>query len=309
MFSAEYDAGYARLQAHQRHDVYIFTFGAVLNRFALFHQGHWHNVIAAYADEHDARARITERFASAKLSPFACRLKHGHYHFNGTDYHTGSHHLNGHAIHGLLYNAEFAVTRIGSNATGAWVELSHDYTGNINGYPFPYRITVRYELNENGLTLCTEVQNHSNQPMPLADGWHPYFTLGGQADDWTLQLNAKHRLQFDNDLLPTGNRVDDTRFTAPASLQNAELDHCFILANHDTPACVLQNNLYRFSISPDASYPFMQVYLPPQRDSIALENLSGAPDCFNNGIGLITLPAGASHRFSTVYQLQHLESA
>ena len=58
---------------------------------------------------------------------------------------------------------------------------------------------------------------------------------------------------------------------------------------------------WQLEIQPDASYPYLQIYIPPHRQSIAIENLSAPPDSFNNGIGLITLAAGESTVFSTQY--------
>jgi len=34
-----------------------------------------------------------------------------------------------------------------------------------------------------------------------------------------------------------------------------------------------------------------------------LKSLSGAPDCFNNGIGLTILPPGGAKRFTARYRL------
>jgi aldose 1-epimerase len=45
----------------------------------------------------------------------------------------------------------------------------------------------------------------------------------------------------------------------------------------------------------------LQIYTPATRDSIAVENLSGAPDCFNNGMGLLLLQPGHSQIFTVRY--------
>ena len=54
---------------------------------------------------------------------------------------------------------------------------------------------------------------------------------------------------------------------------------------------------------PEKSYPILQVYTPPHRRSIAIENLSAAPDAFNNDIGLIHLQAGESYDFRTMIRV------
>ena len=70
------------------------------------------------------------------------------------------------------------------------------------------------------------------------------------------------------------------------------------------PAVVLKGERIQLSITPEESYPFVQAYTPPQRDSIALENLSSAPNAFNNHIGLIQLAPQQTQEFVTVYQLE-----
>jgi aldose 1-epimerase len=50
----------------------------------------------------------------------------------------------------------------------------------------------------------------------------------------------------------------------------------------------------------------LQIYTPPHRKSIAIENLSSAPDAFNNKIGLIELGAEESHAFQTRYRIESL---
>jgi galactose mutarotase-like enzyme len=47
------------------------------------------------------------------------------------------------------------------------------------------------------------------------------------------------------------------------------------------------NANFRLTIEPDKEYPILQIYIPPHRNSIAIENLSGAPDNFNNKMGLV----------------------
>ena len=164
---------------------------------------------------------------------------------------------------------------------------------------------MRYTLSSDGLTVSTTAENTGTAPMPLADGWHPYFTLGGTADDWTLQIDGGTQLEFDADLLPTGARLSDNRFTEAASLRGIELDNSFELnGNGGTrPACTLRHGACRLDIFAEENYPLLQIYIPPERTSIALENLSGAPDCFNNGIGLTILPPGGEKRFTARYRL------
>jgi aldose 1-epimerase len=65
----------------------------------------------------------------------------------------------------------------------------------------------------------------------------------------------------------------------------------------------LSNDKLELIITPDKSYPYLQVYIPKDRKSIAIENLSATPDAFNNGMGLIIAEPATLYSFTTTYQL------
>jgi aldose 1-epimerase len=156
------------------------------------------------------------------------------------------------------------------------------------------------------LSITTVVTNTGDADMPLTDGWHPYFTLGGSINDLLIQLNTNRMLEFNNLLVPTGNFVDYTAFSTPRNLGETFFDNCFIIYDPQKPACVLKNkaNGLQLAITADAGYPYLQVYTPPHRKSIAIENLSGAPNAFNNGMGLIIAKPREQYIFAAHYKLQ-----
>lgn len=298
------------LQSH-RAEVEIFPFGALLNRYEIrLSDGSRHNAVAAYADPAAAHTQITQAFRSAKLSPFPCRLNQGRYTFAGETRQTGRHMANGHALHGLLYDAPFKTVHTGCDREAAWVRLEYLFSGSP-GYPFPYHIAVTYRLFSQGLSLTTTVRNLGEHTLPLADGWHPYFTLGPGIDGHRLAIHSAERLEFDADLLPTGRTLPENRFQAGASLNGVELDNSFILQGQSaqTPACTLMSGRLALDVYAEQNYPLLQVYIPPERDCIAIENLSGAPDCFNNGIGLTELPPDESISFRCRYRLREIQAA
>ena len=86
-------------------------------------------------------------------------------------------------------------------------------------------------------------------------------------------------------------------------LKDIFLDNGYLLdPNHSR--CVLENNNYKVLITPDHNYTYLQIYTPPHRKSIAIENLTGAPDSFNNKMGLLMLEPNKPYYFKTSYQLQ-----
>ncbi|WP_416192282.1 aldose 1-epimerase [Neisseria sp. CCUG12390] len=304
MFSIDLSAETVVLHGNRlRAEIYLH--GGLLNRYEIMlPDGTGFNAVKGYASPQQCRETLTDGFFSAKLSPFACRVRHGRYRFGGRDYRLeGKFQAAGHAAHGMMYDHDFEVAGSGADAQSAWVELAADYRRDDSGYPFAYRMNVVYRLDSDGLNITTRVTNTGQTAMPIADGWHPYFTLGGRVDDWRMTLNSTQRLAFDEDLVANGKILEDTRFQTASSLQGIELDNSFVLAAFNRAACVLENNALRLELYPDESYPYLQIYIPDERDSVALENLSGAPDCFNNGLGLKTLKAGETQAFETRYVL------
>ncbi len=288
------------------HRAEIYRYGGLLNRFEINKiDGSWWNVVDAFSSPADARANLINGFHSAKLSPYACRMRLGEYEFSGKSYHCSKHTLGKHAIHGLMYDANFVLEQSHHDEHQAWVIIRADYMRDDVGYPFNYQLKIKYLLDESGLSITTEAINTGKTALPIMDGWHPYFTLGGKVDDWTLQINSTQQLEFNSDLLPTGKLLSDERFQAAYSLKNVQLDNSFVLKNHEVASCVLQNQALKFSIFAESSYPYLQVYIPPERDSIAIENLSAAPDSFNNKMGLVVLESGEIQVFSTRYVLQN----
>ena len=103
--------------------------------------------------------------------------------------------------------------------------------------------------------------------------------------------------------MPTGTIIDDTRFKEGTLLKDIFLDNCFHLSDEGQHSCILKNEIAQITILPDASYPYLQIYTPPNKTSIAIENLSGAPDCFNNGLGLLLIEPNTPKHFVTTYSI------
>ncbi len=283
--------------------------GAILNSWRINMDGGFVDVIEGYDDADDFKANAESKgFRSVKLSPYVCRMQNSHYTYDGSDYSIGKFFLNGTAIHGLVYNEPFEIISQESNDSLAMVVLRYRYRATDAGYPFTYELTVTYTLTAgNSLTLSSTVKNTFNKHIPIADGWHPYFSLGASINQLQLQVASNTQVAFNEDLVPTGELLPDERFVQPALLADTQLDNCFLLKKPLMgPACILvnPNTGIQLSIWPDDNYPYLQLYIPPHRKSIAIENLSAAPDAFNNKMGLIELDPGEMHSFTTKYIVQ-----
>lgn len=284
----------------------IYSFGALLNAFTVSTKNGRKNIIDGFASVSDAKENITEAFKSAKLSPFVCRMANGEYSFDDKRHKIEKFYLGKEAIHGLLFNVPFNIQNFYTDEESVFVKLVYDYNNRNEGYPFPYRTEVVYTLSSgNKLHLKTTVINQGDSEIPISDGWHPYFQLGETINDLRVQFNSNTMLEFDSHLLPTGNTISNTKFETMQLFGDTFLDNCFVLKNNQSAACILKDekSALQLSIIADSSYPYLQVYTPPHRKSIAVENLSSAPDSFNNHIGLVIAKPGEQYSFAASYTI------
>ena len=282
----------------------IYAFGGFINAFTLPLKGKIHNCIDGFSSVADARKNISNSFKSAKLSPFVCRMRNGTYSLNKQQFKVHKHYLGEHAIHGLIYDAQYEIKEVDATETNASVQLAYTYESADQGYPFAFLIELVWTLSiGNKITVTTKVKHQNKEVIPYADGWHPYFTLGGKVDNCYLQFNGNTQLVFDQVLLPTGKKKKDSRFLKGSSLKGIFLDNSFEFTPNQINQCILQNKELKLIVEPDNSYPILQIYTPLSRKSIAIENLTGAPDNFNNGIGLLLLEPKKEYFFTTAYSV------
>ena len=284
------------------------AYGALLHAFRVREKdGSLFNVIDNYQDNASLLKDLGTSFKGPKLSPFPCRIPDGTYHFDNKTYHLEHLFSDGTAIHGLLYDKPFSIAHESADDQGAGVLLEYTYRNDDPGYPFQYNCQVRYTLHAGSdLEIATTVTNVDKTTVPMADGWHPYFRLGGKINEWQLQFYSAAIVDFDERLVPTGHLTPYNVFEKASRVGDIFLDNCFALKPAIvSAACELYNPStgLRVSIFPDASYPYLQLYTPPSRESIAVENLSSAPDCFNNGLGLLLLQPGHSQIFTVRYKV------
>ena len=142
-----------RISHAEQYQVEIYPFGALLNRFAIRQaNGQWHNAVAAYSSPQHAQETLTRLFRSAKLSPFVCRLDNAQYTHQGSLKTIRKFKLGDSAIHGLIFDAPFALQSSHSTATHA-------------------SITRRYPARRTHPT-----EHHARSLLPVRAGLHPAAT-------------------------------------------------------------------------------------------------------------------------------------
>lgn len=293
--------------------VTIHSKGALMNSWKVVHNQEVYELIWGNPDdpvdnskiENDIRFEMNG-FRSGKMSPFSCRIHLGQYDWMDQSYKFGKFYLGENALHGLLYDADFEIRSTTIEKNAVTVELVFNYLGTDPGFPFPYEIIVQWTLWPAQLIqVKTTIYNKSNHTIPIMDGWHPYFTLGGQVNDYSLAFNAAGKIELDEALIPTGRLLEVKKIEEKKQIGATHFDDCFLLDPNKNKV-ILSYQGKSIEIQPIHNYPYLQLYTPDDRKSIAVENLSGAPNCFNNKMGLQNLEPQEQIYFETNYQFKVL---
>ena len=194
-------------------------YGALLHGFSVNSNQGQLNIIDHYATKEILENELCLSYKSAKLSPFVCRIGQGRYQWEGQEYVFSKLFPDGTAIHGILADQPFQLTETNCNENEGSIWLLHEYKGEDSGFPYHFNCEVNYSLRKGqALTVKTIITNKDTRTMPLADGWHPYFSFGESIVENQLQIASSKMLEFDEKLLPSGAFVTNDRFAKPTAL-------------------------------------------------------------------------------------------
>jgi aldose 1-epimerase len=242
------------------------------------------------------------------LFPFPNRIKDGRFTFAGRTYEVNP------PRHGFVRDKPWRVVGHGaSNEAGAWLTAAfdaRDYAEQVLAqFPFPFRLTVTYRLQDGALTMETVAQNVGDADMPAGFGIHPYFR---KPERGSLVVPAAQRWEL-AESLPTGRLLEvegayDLR--RATSLADMQLDDIFTGIGADTDGltrCVLtdeeagRQTIVEFD---RRQFPHVVVYTPPPpRRAVCVEPNTCPTDAFNlqtRGVesNVLVIGAGAEESFN-----------
>ena len=239
------------------------------------------------------------QYRGVVLYPFPNRLDKGAYSHGGKHYTlTQNEADNATALHGFLYQLPAKIVNVQEGLHESLVALEYCYQGQFPGYPFQAKITIEYRLSSTlGLSMRFAVINRHSDPVPVGLGWHPYFQLGRPVDELELVLPEVEHVQVDSRLLPTGKVEAYSEFQVLKSMAGKVFDDCFRVLDRQSPAeakVVLYSPKDKIGMevwqsSGPQGYNFIQLCIPPDRQSIAIEPMTCGINAFNTRDGLLEL--------------------
>ncbi|MBO0939834.1 aldose 1-epimerase [Fibrella sp. HMF5335] len=277
------------------------AFGGILRQLVLRRDGKRYKVIDTAGSAQVLWA--DETYASALLYPYPSRIFQGVYRFDGEAYALPLNETRrSNALHGFVHGKAFRVMRQETSAQHAQISVQYDYPGDLSGYPFPFSLAVTYTLNDQGLDFTFAAMNTGTARCPAAFGWHPYFTLNNaDTDELELTLPVKTEIHLDQHMIPNGQQPASDVHRGPASLKDVSFDTPFVVDPTRVNAQRRAETVVRWPtegvslvVEQSESLPYLVIYTPGRRDSIAIEPLTANVDSFNNNEGLTILDPGES---------------
>jgi len=197
-----------------------------------------------------------------------------------------------HPIHGFLSAAsDWEVVEARADAASAWVTSRLEFFRHplwMAQFPFAHTIEITHRLQDGALETAIALHNLSVEAMPVAIGFHPYFTLSdAPRDDWTIALGARTEWLLAPDKIPTGETQPITnRFPDPkaAALKDHDLDHVFGDLVRDSSGRAVMSvtgKSQKLDVVFGPNYRAAVIYAPKGRDFICFEPMAGITDALN----------------------------
>lgn len=210
-------------------------------------------------------------WGSYPMAPWAGRVRHGRFHFFGTDYRLRLNQQDApgderrHAMHGTVFTQPWTRDAGSDNS----VTLSRRLDDASSGWPFPGLAHQTIEILDGQLRcdLSIEVDHHpdggTTVVFPGEIGWHPWFV---KPDVLVFHPDAMY--ECDEIGLPTGHLV------APA---RGPWDDCFV---NTAPVTLEYERRGASTVTISSDCDHWVVYDMPAH-AICVEPQSGPPDAFN----------------------------
>lgn len=210
------------------------------------------------------------------MIPYADIVSNARYSFNGKEYRLPKNagyegdYIN--SMHGLVLDKTWKVIDRKNNEIKLGLSLTEKC------YPSKLMITVHYMIRSSEFEVFFKVKNVGKKDAPIMCGSHPYLLFDGY---WKFQFHDAVVLLKNTDKLSvTTNRLKYNKIT---SLGGRQYDNAYFGGGEvDFVTRRKKIKIRRYNM------PFFEIYngIYSNPGSVAFEPLTGAPNCFNNRIGL-----------------------
>lgn len=264
-------------------------YGGRINFISLNNGRETMNIIQGFGSKEDLVDDTYYR--NVLLFPFPNRLDGGAWKYEGRELHFPVNEPDrGNALHGFLHRKALDVRSHRNDEHGIEVVLGYRYRKEYDYYPFELDVQVTYRIERpDTFSLEFEITNAGQEKAPVGFGWHPYFSFG--EDVALLELNTPplREIAVNRRMLPTGQVKPFNRFEHGRLIEGSYFDTCFELQGNRSTTLSSSRRHATISIRQDEVFRYLQLFIPPTRQSIAVEPVTSNINAFQTGEGLTHL--------------------
>ena len=223
---------------------------------------------------------------AAVLFPFGNRVRDAEYTYDNRNYQLPRNDGKN-SIHGLVRDLIFDSIE-GDN----YIEFSRHLQS--DSYPGEAEIKIRYEFSENSFETTFCVKSLTGK-IPVEIGFHPYFIIDGAYS--IAYSGTMKKLNYSDKYFPDGTTT--TVNYNGKEINNMKLDNCFYL---NSPISI-RDKTHSVTII-RKNMPYIVIYNGEHagNNAVAIEPMTGAPDAYHNGIGILSLDKG--NDFKCAYSIE-----
>ncbi|MUG66458.1 aldose 1-epimerase [Paenibacillus campinasensis] len=189
------------------------------------------------------------------------RIDKGRFEYGGVEYQFEQNTANDNHIHGLHRTQAWCVSDIEEDDEGCAVTtefVTSDDPKWIAQFPEPLKLEMNFRLQNNQFIQTLRVHHMGKQPVPFGLGYHTWFLLDGQPQNWTLQLPVEAIYTLNSELLPTGDTASLGHLqplNSGMNLKEADLETILKIPEGQPAEAVLtRNDGYQIRYSADRAY-------------------------------------------------------
>jgi aldose 1-epimerase len=213
---------------------------------------------------------------SAVLFPFGNRIRNAEYKYMNKEYRLPANDGEN-SIHGLVRDLDFDY-----DGGSSYVEFYRHFQS--DSYPGEAMIKIKYEIGKNSFKTTFKVKSITGL-IPVEIGFHPYFKVNGKYS--VSYKGTMEKLEYVDTHFPDGK-------TFPVDLNGKELNSMNLDNTFYTNSSITLHDNFHSIIIRRTNMPYLVIYNGQYagNNSVAIEPMTGAPDAYHNGMGLISLPRG-----------------
>jgi aldose 1-epimerase len=229
------------------------------------------------------------------LAPWANRMADSGFWADGKRYtfepQLGSVHIdaNGIAIHGMLITSDlWEITEVSADKESATVKSKLQFWRHpelMANWPFAQEYEMVYVLRHRSLEVRTAVKNLSQESIPLAIGYHPYFNIPGVLrSETSVHIPASLHVETDSHLVATG-EMKPANLDEEVSLKERTFDDGYTGLKRDSRGIAtfsVKAGAKSIEVAYGPKYQVAVIYAPPGQNFVCFEPMTA----ITNGVNL-----------------------